>query len=108
MVGNLKPGTCQRSRQLTRISVEGEAAGPVPVANAINPQRPTAALSCPPAARGSGLSAPQLQLYPTHSQMQNASRAQSCCAATVTPEGLAPKAPVLSSRKGQLASGVRR
>lgn len=56
----------------------------------------------------SGLSAPQTQLHPTHSQMQNASRAQSCCAATVKPEGCPAKAPVLSSRKGQLASGVRR
>lgn len=36
----------------------------------------------------SGLSAPQTQLHPTHSQMQNASRAQSCCASTVNPEGL--------------------
>lgn len=53
MVGNLRPDICQRSWQLTQISVEWEAAGPVNIRNAINPRCLTAALSCPPAAQGS-------------------------------------------------------
>lgn len=82
MEGNLRPDICQRSWQLTRISVEWEAAGPVNVRNATNPQLLTAVLSCPPAALAScsGLSAPPYTFT-------NAKCLESCCASNCKSRG---------------------
>lgn len=65
---------------------------------------PTSSTGLPPKHR-SGLSALQPQLCPTHSQMQKASRAQSCCAATANAEGLRCK--VAGALHQERAAGLR-